>query len=569
MKIFSLFVFSISFVINVYAAESSLADSSEWRTLLHVRDDNKSDVNDPNFFLSSPFSPEDELKNTLNKLQSSEKREVLCRFPARYRFLNQQLDLNLSFEHCTNLQEFLSDSRGEYASMSFASSYLGSPMSYFGHTFITIHKPHNRFFSQTLSFAAEVPRDTGFINLVHKGIGGGFTGKFVAEPYYKLHEGYNIVEQRSLSEYHLNLTHDEIENMLWHAYELYDTNINYKFFTENCAYEMLWFLEVARPGLKLRISFPNAVIPYETINAIKESGLVTEINTQPPLIDSLYGVYETFGTDEKDFFSKWKNSDNKREELRRSNLSSEAKDELGYLINGYYDILFKRFHQGKSDFDEVKQIPYTPIFERYSGEPIRHGSAKIEMGYLQSNGINGVDMAIRPILFNRIDERYSELGDGTLEFLGLEARRLEDKMTIESLTLFDIESFTKRFDFYHPPSWKIFAGADRSLKDNSLQPLAKLASGVSYGTSSFLWYAMGQASMYPCEITAGIEALAGIGYWNGATHMGIDFREPLLFTGMKSKSNYEVYFITPISKQTIFKIWGKEQEAGVRLVFGF
>lgn len=567
MKIFLLII--ITAFINLYAAEYSLADSSEWRALLHVRDDNKSDVNDPKFFLASPFSPENELKVALNKLQSSEKQEMLCRFPARYRFLNQQLDLNLSFEHCTNLQEFLRDSRGEYASMSFASSYLGSPMSYFGHTFITIHKLHNRFFSQTLSFAAEVPRDTGFINLVNKGIGGGFTGKFVAEPYYKLHEGYNIVEQRSLSEYRLNLTHDEIENMLWHAYELYDANINYKFFTENCAYEMLWFLEVARPGLKLRKRFPSAVIPYETINAVKESGLVTEIDTQPPLIDSLYGVYETFEPHEKDFFSKWKNSENKKEDLEQSNLSLETKDKLGYLINGHYDILFKRFHQGKSDFDEVKQIPYTPPLERYSGEPIRHGSAKVELGYLRSHGTNGVDMNIRPILFNRIDERYSELGDGTLEFLGLEVRRLEDKTSIESLTLVNIESLTKRFDFYSPPSWKIYAGADRSLKDKTLQPLAKLASGVSYGTSSFLWYVMGQASIYPCEMTAGIEALTGIGYWNGTTHIGIDFKEPVLFTEMKSRRNYEAYFITPITKKTIFKIFGKEQEAGIRLIFGF
>ncbi len=568
MKIFFLILLVISFIINNANAQS-LAESAQWHALLHVKDDNKSDVNDPKFFLSNPFSPQEELDSAIKQLHGANKNEMLCRFPARYRFLNQQLDLNLSFEHCTNLQEFLSDSRGEYASMSFASSYLGSPMSYFGHTFITIHRPNNRFFSQTLSFAAEVPQKIGFIDLAVKGIGGGFNGKFVAEPYFKLHEGYNIVEQRSLSEYRLNLSQDEIENMLWHAYELYDININYKFFTENCAYEMLWFLEVARPGLKLRDKFPNAVIPYETINAMKKAGLVTQVDTQPPLIDSLHGLYETFNSSEKDFFSTWRNSENKKKELAESNLSLETKDKLGYLVNGYYDILFKRFHQGKGDFEEVKEIPYTPPTERYIGEPIRHGSSKVELGYLQSNGVDGIDLNIRPILFNRIHERYSELGDGTLEFLGLEARHTNNKTSLQSLTLFNIESFTKRFDFYHPPSWKVYAGANRSLKDGSLQPLAQIASGVSYGTSSLLWYAMGQATAYPIEKTAGVEALTGIGYWTGATHIGIDFVEPLVYTGMKSKSDFEAYFVTPISKTTIFKLWGKTDEFGVRLVFGF
>ena len=148
--------------------------------------------------------------------------------------------MNLSFEHCDNFKQFLKESRGETASISFASAYLESPMSYFGHTFITIHKTDNRFFSQTLSFAAEVPEKVNFFELATKGIGGGFSGKFVASPYFKLFEGYNTVEQRRISEYQLNLTQEEIENMLWHVYELYDISVDYKFLPHNCAFETLW-----------------------------------------------------------------------------------------------------------------------------------------------------------------------------------------------------------------------------------------------------------------------------------------------------------------------------------------
>ena len=102
-------------------------------------ENNISEISDSNFYISKQSNPKIELETLLQEKSC----ENICKYPARYKFLSDNLDLNISFSHCEDLQNFLNDSRGETASLVFASSFLGSPTSYFGHTFIKINKPKN------------------------------------------------------------------------------------------------------------------------------------------------------------------------------------------------------------------------------------------------------------------------------------------------------------------------------------------------------------------------------------------------------------------------------------------
>ena len=229
IKLLFLLLVSISLYALPPEKINKISSDAYWHTLLHLRTENISDISDPDFFLSEKLSAKNELIATLDALNEENRNETICRFPARYRYLSVQLSLGLSFSHCENFQKFLQDSRGDSVSIGFASPYLDSPMSYFGHSFIKINKLDNIYFSQTISFAAEVPKDTGFFTLLYKGITGGFTGRYIASPYFKLHENYSMIEQRSLTEYYLQLTDEEIERLLWHIYEIYDMDVKYKF----------------------------------------------------------------------------------------------------------------------------------------------------------------------------------------------------------------------------------------------------------------------------------------------------------------------------------------------------
>ncbi|MDQ1244961.1 MAG: hypothetical protein QG565_1302 [Campylobacterota bacterium] len=548
---------------------SELSRSSYWHTLLHIRTNSQSDIADPKFFLSKPFSPEAELVTTLSELEGNNRDDMLCRFPARYKYLNEQLALNLTFTHCENLQLFLKDSRGESASVGFASPYLDSPMSFFGHTFIKIDKLDNIYFSQTFSFAAEVSKDDGFFTLARKGIGGGYTGKFVASPYFKLNEGYTMIEQRSLTEYRLNLSEEEIERMLWHFYEIYDMDVDYLFITENCSYELLWLLESARPGLNLRNEFTSYSIPYETINAMKRRGLVTKITTEPSVVERLQRTYFEMNGEEHGYFKTLKESTDKPATLASLAITEEQRSVLAYQLNGYYDMLFKRYNTVKADFKTVKKMPYIPPKERYEGEPKRSDNSKIELGYLHTDDSVGTAFRFAPILLNRTDDRNSNLTESTLEVLSFDVNYVDHKARLENIELFTVESLSKKFDFYSQPSWKIRLGADRRLEDKKLHDVLQLGLGMAYGTPDTIVYFLAQTSLYPSQLNAGLDFLTGVGWWIENVHIGVDFDIPLAYTEKEAKYSFEGYLLLPLLKDIDIKAILRKESYGFNLLYRF
>jgi hypothetical protein len=74
-------------------------------------------------------------------------------------------------------------------------------------------------------------------------------------PYYLKVREYSDLENRDIWEYELNLTPEEIDRLLMHAWELGPIHFDYYFFDENCAYHLLGLLEAARPDLTLTEGF--------------------------------------------------------------------------------------------------------------------------------------------------------------------------------------------------------------------------------------------------------------------------------------------------------------------------
>lgn len=106
---------------------------------------------------------------------------------------------------CDDLNSSVSDPQPTSVSLVFAASFMGAPMSYFGHTFLLFHGS-NTMFSKTLSFMAEIPDKVSAMGYAYNGLSGGFNGSYQIVDYWKMIEAYNIIEGRSLIEYHLNLT---------------------------------------------------------------------------------------------------------------------------------------------------------------------------------------------------------------------------------------------------------------------------------------------------------------------------------------------------------------------------
>jgi len=323
MKITLFFIF---YFVVTFTSQGS--ESNEWDNLLRIVS-GKSEITEPDFFISKQNQ---DAQYEMQVLLEEITYENICKYPARYNYLNKKFHLNISFEKCDDLNLFLETASGDSLSIVFVTSHLNTPMSYFGHTFLKINKKGNRFFSQTISYAAEVPSGTGLGTLISDGIGGGFNGRYQIHPYFKVYESYRAIEERGLVEYELNFTQDEIYILLLHLYEIRNIKQNYLYLSQNCAYEILRLLEVARPSQELKKELKKYVIPYDTVSILKGKGYITNEKYTPSVLSLIYSEYALLSSQGKKALVQVLESKEKQQQLDDLDISEQEKDRLIFIL---------------------------------------------------------------------------------------------------------------------------------------------------------------------------------------------------------------------------------------------
>src|SRR5687768_5825754 len=159
-KLFFIFVLTIGLLSGHLYSEDlfiqkatnlRLWEDPEWLALLHMRRSiigkMKSDVDDPDFFISDHGAkrPDLELVATLNAFFSNavfDEEPAVCRFPARYRWLDQKLNLSASVppQACDRKEAWLEKLKPTKVSLVFSSYYLNNPASMYGHTFLKLSR---------------------------------------------------------------------------------------------------------------------------------------------------------------------------------------------------------------------------------------------------------------------------------------------------------------------------------------------------------------------------------------------------------------------------------------------
>jgi hypothetical protein len=267
LKFLALFV--IIFPLTLYSIDSY------WLKLLHFRD-GKSQIDDPNFFLSETgqSDPKSEFNATIDAILNDD--NISCRYPARVEYIYKNYNSyvkNIPIKKCKALEVLLKEIDAKKAVLIFPTAHINSPASMFGHSFLRIDSNSGTTLTaNAINYSANSDEKNGLF-FAYYGLSGGYKGKYSALAYYKKIKEYSNLESRDIWEYELNLSKAEIRKMLLHLYEIKDSYSNYYFFTQNCSYNLLWLLEVARPSLKLVKQFTYKAIPIDTIKAIKNAGL--------------------------------------------------------------------------------------------------------------------------------------------------------------------------------------------------------------------------------------------------------------------------------------------------------
>jgi hypothetical protein len=318
------------------ARELRLAQTTSWRRLLFYRPAAQgrweSHVAGTEFFLAAggKESPEAELEATLAAFfvpmdAGFENQHAICRFPARYRWLDQQLHIEreiLRKPVCRKLDDFVKDLDAESASFVYAANFLDNPVSALGHAFLRIKKRqppgHPRDADGSIDegddhgidYSAAADTKNPFL-YVFKGLTGQFPGAFRVRSYENMLREYAGYEDRDLWQYDLALSPAEMELLVLHLWELARGRLDYYYLTENCAYQALAVIDAAAPRLDLADQFKTVVLPLDAVKALKRSpGLVRSITYRPSVRRVLLDAMEKLAPGEEALVSRLvKNSD--------------------------------------------------------------------------------------------------------------------------------------------------------------------------------------------------------------------------------------------------------------------
>lgn len=478
------------------ATESQLAKHPHWLSLGHYRPvyfsltalntGYESFVDDPSFFLASDgkVNPQSELLATLRAFYDSNAKAkdgqpVLCRYQARYQWLNSQLNLGIEFspqEDCEKYRQWFKTINPGQVSLIFPASYMNSASSMFGHTLLRIDPPSGQervdLISYAVNFGAIFDVSKFDPLYAYRGLAGGYPGRFAIMPYHKKVKEYSKIENRDIWEYQLNFTEEEVNRMVLHLWEIGNSNFDYYFIDENCSFRLLSVLDVARPGLNSAKEFLLTTIPIDTVRVLNDKGLVENIKYRPSKASIMQSYLAALNKTEKRMVQ---DLIKQPELLNEEPLQSLADSRKSLLVNTAYQYL--RYTQTNKELSQKASDDSLALLSALNklpdenklvivAEPKRAEKGhKVNLVGLSSGAIKGdliADMQFRLSYHDLLDNNYGFLRGSEITFLDT-IFRWQDKLglDLEKIDVVNITALTPRTTFIKLPSWRVRTGVEQ------------------------------------------------------------------------------------------------------------
>lgn len=445
--------------------------------------------------------PQAELDGTLRAFfseaeETDEVQHPQCRFPARYAWLAAELGFDqgrMPRPQCRRYRDWRSALDAKQLTLVFASAYLDNPGSMYGHTLLRIdaadQDERTRLLAYSISFAAATNETNGLIFAV-KGLFGGYPGVFAMLPYYVKVREYSDLENRDLWEYELDLSPEELERVLRHAWELLPAYFEYYFFDENCSYHLLALLQVARPDLELTAPFRLWALPVDTVRALTDQpGLVKRTVYRPArstiIAERLARMQPEERRMARDLGLGTLNADDVA-------LRALPPERAARVVEAGYDYLNYRRTTGTSEVkdggalardllvarSQIDAPSQTPRIETPVRPDEGHRTARMSTGAGRRDRQGFLELGVRPTYHDIVDDDAGYIGGAQIEFFHLRARRYEGASArIESFIPVNIFSLSPRDEFVQRKSWRVAAGWQRSMTRSGAEPLAVAADG--------------------------------------------------------------------------------------------
>ena len=506
------------------AAQARLHERPEWRTLLHYKSALFGDgslVDDPDFF-AAPNGREDpvaELEATIRSFfdpPPEEGKHPVCRFVARFEWLKEQLSIDvtrLPVPVCEPFEQVMARVQPKSIIVTFPTSHMNSPASMYGHTLLVIDNIDD---SKLLSYAVNYSgmADTSFGPLYAvKGIFGFYEGYYSILPYYAKLQEYSDVSSRDIWEYHLNLDDTEIRRLIMHVYELETIYSDYYFFDENCSYNLLFLLDVARPGLDLTDKTGLWVIPLDTIREIEKSGLISSVEYRPSKSTRIQHIASQLDDDgqeaaiaiaagELDPVAMVEGDESAATRILVCDLASEYLQYQYFekkIAQEEYAARFRAILEVRSGLGEAPEGALTPPSPMQPEGGHRSARTSAGGGALDSGGF--AEVRVRPVYHDLLDNVGGYLAGSQIVFGELDFRYYgqTDRFELEKFTFINIVSLAPRDRFFAETSWQVDSGLKRRVNSDGKRALVfDFAYGLGYAWSNRipgLWYVIPEGDL--------------------------------------------------------------------------
>lgn len=273
---------SISDTIVKKAQSYKISENSEWLKLLHYSN-NKSVIQNPEFFITKNIkssNPQDELTATIQAFFAKsglDDSHAICRFPARFLWLNKVLQLDASIypnPNCRQFNEYKTKVPVSSISVVFASENVSSPASALGHVFFKLKGENSKgeLKQHALTYFTNISQVSP-LKLVSGSLLTGLPGYYALSPYEKILARYQNKENRNIWDYKLDLSSEQIELLTSHFWELKNSKAKYLYASYNCATAIYYFLQLVEPSLK---DTEEWLAPIDIINAAEKVGISSQ-----------------------------------------------------------------------------------------------------------------------------------------------------------------------------------------------------------------------------------------------------------------------------------------------------
>ena len=500
--------------LQAQARQMKLAERPEWLKLLHylpklIAPGYKGLVDSPAFYWAADgkVNPQAELDATLvnfysDTVEGNDAQHPQCAFIARHTWLNEQLKFDaarLPPQVCTRFEKWRATLNPSGLTLIFASAYLNSPSSMYGHTLLRVdaknQNEQTRLLAYAVNFAANTAETNG-LAFAANGLFGGYAGAFSLLPYYAKVREYSDFENRDIWEYPLNLTPVEIDRVLMHIWELGSQYFDYFFFDENCSYHLLGLLQVARPEFQFTKNFRWGTIPVDTVREITSyPGLVGRTVYRPAQSTLLKNQLAVMDKKERGMTHALSQghlspTDATLNKLPLARIAAVLETGLDYVnyrrTAGKQDVadpaaLTRELQSARSRLSIIAPPVDTrePTVKPDEGHP----SSRISLGAGRNGTRDFQELQVRATYHDMMDQDAGYVRGAAIEFFSMALRHDNFSATqVERVTPVNILSLAPRDDFFHSPSWKISGGWQRVKTAGGSGPLAAVLDGGIGGT---------------------------------------------------------------------------------------